>query len=934
MRRFWSSDPCVVPAARFTFRCAESVRNTSVRPGLILAPLGFVNRSMATAKREEATTVQLTAPEVELRNKDITKAGKRTTDISVRISPRSIELFSQGLYRSPHKAIEELVANAFDAGASDAHIILRRSGSHISSIIVIDNGTGMDAGGLQQHWLIGESNKRDPSYSKPSGRNPIGKFGIGKLATFVLTHKFTLISKRGGRYFAATMDYDRVSASATSATAEKQIRFPVRELTKAEAEAALGPYVTGSGAGYDAIKLFGVDAPANWTVAVLTDLKPLVNELKEGVLKWVLSTAMPMGDDFKLYLDGNRVDSSRAEILPQKSWILGKDFSPKTPGFSKHEDKRRAVRSPNRYSVEHPQLGRLSGTIEVFRDPIIGKPDRIGRNNGFFVYIRERLVNEDDAYFGISESKLRHGTLARFRMTVRAENLDADLLSSREDVQKTSKLDPLHELLEEAFNVARNYLNTLDDGTAVRIRAADRFAGSPRSTTTIPVLSMLQKTFENKASPFLTRVDPEPISDSAAFLRELSERLRSGTFFRIEHGALSQDDGIAILDINTGILTINTQHPFVATFVDDFSDSNRNEPLELFAVSEVLLEASLYETISNSNLVREVIDRRDGLLRALAKDSARRNASLIALTLFDSRNSPTAFEYAVVDAFSSMGFIAQRIGGKGKLDGIAEARITGADGKRRAYKVSLEAKTVQTSGKKSTHTTVKPSTVTRHRDAAGCDFALVIGESYSDAEGSALLSEVSRNNSLEQLAGHDKAITLIRLADLQRLVRLMPVKKIGLDKLREMFLLGDPDEVATFISKLEHDEQPRKHFQDILQEIGALQQEKDTQVIAYEALQVGLRLRRQIDLELSELMETCKAMHSLSGGLVYAYPNNVELSQSPAFIVDVIASSIRSYPEDMRSIASEVLKQTTAVKARGIKRVLKRTAKRTRRRRT
>ncbi len=852
--------------------------------------------------------------ESDLVNSDITNAGARLVDINVRISPRSIELFSQGLYRSPHKAIEELVANSFDAGASDAHIILQRPSGQVSSIVVIDNGIGMDASGLQQHWLIGESNKRHPQYRQPRGRSPIGKFGIGKLATFVLAHKFTLVSKHGARYFAATMDYDRVSGGEVKhapATAEKRIRFPARVLTRDDAQAVLKSYVSGAGAGYDALNLFGASAPDNWTVALLTELKPLVSELKEGVLKWVLSTAMPMGDDFKLYLDGNRVESSKDDIVPQKIWILGKEALPRTPGFSAREDKRYAASSEERYFLEHARLGRLSGAIEVYRDPIVGKPDRIGRNNGFFVYVRNRLVNEEDAYFGLSESKLRHGTLARFRMVVRADSLDADLLSSREDVQRTTNLDPLHELFEEAFNTARNYLNSLDEEEAVQVRAADRFAGSPRSTTAKPLLSMLQKVLEHKATPFLTRLDRASISDASAFLQHLSETLKGGAFFKIEHGALSPDDGIAVLDVNAGTLMINTQHPFVATFVDDFNDSKGNEPLELFAVAEVLLEASLYETLSDERLVREVIERRDGLLRALAKDSTRRNASLIAIRLYDTRNAPTAFEYAVTDAFSSMGYIAQRIGGPGKLDGIAEARITGAAGKRRTYKVSLEAKTVETSGKKMTHSTVKVSTVTRHRDDANCDYALVIGESYTDAGGSALLSEVRSSNELERQAGRHKAVTLIRLVDLQRLVRLMPVKKIGLDKLHDMFLLGDPASVSRFISKLEQEEPPRKHFQDILEEIDALQQDKDTQVIAYEALQVGLRLRRQIDMELSELVDTCKALHSLSGGLVYAYPKNVELSQSPAFIVNVIAGTIRSYPEDMRSIAGEVFSQVS-----------------------
>lgn len=41
--------------------------------------------------------------------------GKETGKIPVRISYRIIELFSDGLYSSPSKAIEELVSNAFDA---------------------------------------------------------------------------------------------------------------------------------------------------------------------------------------------------------------------------------------------------------------------------------------------------------------------------------------------------------------------------------------------------------------------------------------------------------------------------------------------------------------------------------------------------------------------------------------------------------------------------------------------------------------------------------------------------------------------------------------------------------------------------------------------------------------------------------------------------
>src|SRR5687767_4128043 len=81
--------------------------------------------------------------------------GKQTAEIAVRISYRIIDLFSKGLYNSPSKAVEELVSNSFDAGATKVHVIISPDlVPSDSTIVVIDNGTGMDEAGLRQHWLI------------------------------------------------------------------------------------------------------------------------------------------------------------------------------------------------------------------------------------------------------------------------------------------------------------------------------------------------------------------------------------------------------------------------------------------------------------------------------------------------------------------------------------------------------------------------------------------------------------------------------------------------------------------------------------------------------------------------------------------------------------------------------------------------------------
>jgi HSP90 family molecular chaperone len=140
--------------------------------------------------------------------------GKKIDTIDVRISHRIIQLFSEGLYSSSHKAIEELVSNSFDAYAVNVHVVLSPDlTASDATIVVIDDGEGMDPNALKDHWIIGRSKRR--SETDKNGRKLIGKFGIGKLATYVLAERLTHICKSNGQFFATTMDYSVALASST-----------------------------------------------------------------------------------------------------------------------------------------------------------------------------------------------------------------------------------------------------------------------------------------------------------------------------------------------------------------------------------------------------------------------------------------------------------------------------------------------------------------------------------------------------------------------------------------------------------------------------------------------------------------------------------------------------------------------------------------------
>src|SRR5258708_34825106 len=120
--------------------------------------------------------------------------GHETTRIPVELSTRFLEHFSEQLYSSPQKAFEELISNGWDAGANCVDVRIPTDLSDPNATMsVLDNGASMDATGLRQLWHIAFSPKTEKPFQY--GRRVIGKFGIGKLATYVLAKDLTYICK-------------------------------------------------------------------------------------------------------------------------------------------------------------------------------------------------------------------------------------------------------------------------------------------------------------------------------------------------------------------------------------------------------------------------------------------------------------------------------------------------------------------------------------------------------------------------------------------------------------------------------------------------------------------------------------------------------------------------------------------------------------------
>ncbi len=838
--------------------------------------------------------------------------GDVTDNIEVRLSYRIVELFSEGLYTSPNKAMEELVVNSFDAGAQGVHVLLSPNlHDQDATIAVIDDGEGMGQEGLKRHWLIGISNKRDLPVL-PRGRKQIGKFGIGKLATYVLANRLTHISKSGGRYYSTSMDYSVIDTRVGQDVEPKSpIKIALRELNTTQAKRAVKPWVETAAFRASKVRLFGETSPTAWTVSVMSSLKDKVHEIKPGILRWILRTALPLRPDFGIWLNGEKLFPSRGAKNRIKRWTLGRDLvdlpRPRPRGITQSEDKDEPPASEHRFGINVPGLGRATGYAEAYKDLLTGKSDEISRSHGFFVYVYGRLLNVTDGHFGISPDELRHGTFGRFRLVIHMDGLDVGLRSNREAVGEGPLLETAQDLLRAIFNAVRPEIEKRVEREEPGAKLARKLAASPASLSRTPIVELSRAVVEGRNnSRYLIVPTFQSDADRKAFLADLEGRTAGDDFvtdISIEFGGSSRD-GIARFDTVTGSLRLNGWHPFIATFHDEFINKHWGQPLELLAMAEVLAEAHLHSIGVNPNESDEFLSTRDQLLRHLANDSGRQSALSVANALLDARNSPSQLEECVCDAFRSLGFDVTPLGKSGQPDAVAAAHLSADDnGNPRHYKVSLEAKSKQQAGKPVSAKDVGIAAVIRHRRQFECDHAIVVGPAFPTSKGerSALGTSIADDRAKSAKEGSHATTTLINVDDLARLVRLRPVKQLGLQKIRELFRQCSlPEESAAWVTAISAASVTKPPYRRIVETVEQLQRKFKRAWVNYSALRVELsHLNPPIEYETdTDLAELCKAMTQMAPGAIFAGAEKVELDQSAENVIAAIEATISDYPRD------------------------------------
>jgi hypothetical protein len=405
------------------------IRKTAAKAEL--PPSANVSKTVGSEKLETSDAGPVRAPVNDTALSDQLEALPKLSDIRVQISNEIVHLLSDQLYQSPLKAIEELVVNSWDAEADVCRLYVP-SGDQLTAagavMGIFDTGVGMTAAQVEDLWHIGNSKKRLSESNHITTRKQIGKFGIGKLATFTVGTRLTYVSKSIEGICSASLDFSLFSSDANSIP--KPVDIVIRKIDDWSSIASAESFAN---------LIRNCEIPTSdferpsWTLALIEKLKPKAADITLGRLRWVLSTAMPMSSDFQLFLNGEEIKSAKDAYNDLVAFDI--TTLPTERLDSLNEKTGDNFHVSNNAIVSDTLEQGVTGKVRVTERTLHGKSDDLLRSHGFFVRVRGRLINEEEPFFGMVH--LHHGTESRFNAQIFADDLDEVITAPREGIGRS-----------------------------------------------------------------------------------------------------------------------------------------------------------------------------------------------------------------------------------------------------------------------------------------------------------------------------------------------------------------------------------------------------------------------------------------------------------------------------------------------------------------
>lgn len=299
----------------------------------------------------------------------------------LKTSGRLIPMMSQRLYEDKMKAIEELVANAYDADATKVYVTIA---NEKGVIIVQDNGVGMDKEGLTNFFDLGTDVKERTPFST-SGRRKIGAFGIGKIASNRIANKVTLYTLKNGLFRSVQLDFRKLEKL-------KKLEDFVVKCTPVPIDQVDPDFFN-----FQAFRDQNLQS-CHGTFVGLEELKSTI-DLSD--VRRTLRYNMPLQPDFKIYLNGSEIKEVRI-TNPEKIFNIDEALS---------------------------KIGHVHGKL-------VYASSSLSERAGIWIRVHGRVVNKEGNWLDVA--RIKAAFMNRLYGDIHADGLNDVITLDREGFDKSS----------------------------------------------------------------------------------------------------------------------------------------------------------------------------------------------------------------------------------------------------------------------------------------------------------------------------------------------------------------------------------------------------------------------------------------------------------------------------------------------------------------
>lgn len=483
-----------------------------------------------------------------------------------------VEIVGKLAYDNAKKCFEEMVSNGYDADASKVDVRIYKN--HVD---IEDDGSGMNSKDLDDYLRIGGSVKWDQhkqlEKTPQFGREPIGRFGLGKFSLYMLCDSYTIETCKNGEKRTFTFDY--------------------RELVKHQ---SLDDYI---------VDTIVEKCPREWHGTKVT-MHGLKKDINVKDIYEILGDTMPIEPNFEMTMHTN--------IKKYKAY-RGKRIVPKKLAKGKRTNF-------NQFLTQH---GQISGYITLTSSPLKDGQDGIyirvrGRKRGDkhtidldkvggVNMIKKRIYGEFDADCLRNLVKIDSGGFYKDSATFKA--VENYILGCVKDIVKQYNMQRREQRTKDVAKVIENVVEDLRVAFDSE-KLKDLFRGKKKKK------DGKEKNTEKKKDKDKQKKDDKEKKKRERKKKELgdNEFTLGSIDFDIEQRPYGED-GLPVYIEQNGHRTkrkivLNNNHPSF-----EYSHKQGKPALEIFIKQAICWEASRYCVAHDEEMdLDDMVDLHDELLRS------------------------------------------------------------------------------------------------------------------------------------------------------------------------------------------------------------------------------------------------------------------------------------------------------------------------------